>query len=162
MLRHAKAEAWGESDHERELTTAGIADAAAAGTWLARAVPEPGQVLVSSARRTRQTWESVATSAGWTIEATVDDGLYSAEPETMLDLMRATADEVQTLLVIGHNPTIAYLAQMLDDGNGDEEASAALLGGYPTCALTVFDHDGPWADLTMGAAAVRAFHVGRA
>ncbi len=161
-MRHAKAESWGESDHERQLTPGGLADAAAAGSWLTSVVPEPDRVLVSSARRTCQTWDAVAAGAAWTVEATTDEGLYSASAETVLDLVRATRDDVQTVLVLGHNPTIAYLAQMLDDGNGDLEASTALLGGYPTCALTVFSHEGPWGELTMGSAAVSAFHVGRA
>jgi phosphohistidine phosphatase len=63
--------------------------------------------------------------------------------------------------VIGHNPTVAYLAQLLDDGEGDAVAAAEMAGGYPTSAVTVFAYDGAWADLAPGGARVLAFHVGR-
>ena len=63
--------------------------------------------------------------------------------------------------MIGHNPTMAYLAQLLDDGMGDPAAMADMTGGFPTCALTIFEYDGEWADLDLGSARVAAFHVGR-
>jgi phosphohistidine phosphatase len=160
-MRHAKAESWGESDHERHLTERGRADAAAAGRWLAEQGIVPDNALVSSATRTQETWEAVSAGAGWSLAAVFDDGLYSAGPDTALDLMRETPTEAGSLFVIGHNPTIAYLAQMLDDGEGDPAASAQMAGGYPTCALTVLTFSGSWSDLAMASASVTAFHVGR-
>ncbi len=65
------------------------------------------------------------------------------------------------MIVVGHNPTMASLAAVLDDGEGDEEAGNELAMGYPTRALTVFTYDGKWADLDEASASVVAFHVGR-
>ena len=48
----------------------------------------------------------------------------------------------QTLVVVGHNPTMASLAQLLDDGEGDEEAGDGCTRGLPGRALAVFDVDG--------------------
>ena len=121
-----------------------------------------GRALVSSAVRTRETWDAVAQGAGWAVEATYSDGLYAAEQEAALDLIRETPSGATTLLVLGHNPTVASLAQLLDDGDGDADASAAMLGRFSPGALTVFDVTGEWADLELGTARVRAFHVGRA
>ena len=161
VMRHAKAESWGESDHDRRLAEQGRADAAAAGRWLAEQGFTPQHALVSSATRTQQTWDAVAGGADWGLAPVFDDGLYSAGPDTSLDLMRATPDDARTLIVIGHNPTVAYLAQMLDDGEGDPAASADMAGGYPTCALTVLSFEGSWSGLAMASASVTAFHVGR-
>ena len=63
--------------------------------------------------------------------------------------------------MIGHNPTVGVLAQQLDNGQGDPEASVAMLGGYPTAATTVFEVAGRWADLDAEGARVVAFHVPR-
>ena len=161
MMRHAKAESWGESDHERQLADRGRDDAAAAGRWLVEQGFTPDRALVSSAARTRETWDAVASGAGWDLAPVLDDGLYSAGPDTALDLMRETPDEARSLIMIGHNPTVAYLAQMLDDGAGDPASTADMAGGYPTCAITVLTFAGPWADLDMASASVAAFHVGR-
>lgn len=162
LMRHAKAESWGESDHDRSLTERGVADAAAAGHWLAAQGIVPDHALVSSATRTLETWAALSGAGEWGLDATVDDGLYSAGPDTALDLIRATPEPARSLVVIGHNPTIAYLAQMLDDGEGDPTASADMVSGYPTSALTVLRFNGGWTDLDMASASVAAFHVGRA
>ncbi|MGZ4456179.1 MAG: SixA phosphatase family protein [Nocardioides sp.] len=162
VMRHAKAEESGPTDAERELAERGRADAAAAGRWLAERGVEPEHAWVSAATRTRQTYAAVATAAGWSLDPSVDRGLYAAGPETALDLIRATPDDARTLVVVGHNPTMAYLAAMLDDGEGDEDAAGEMAAGYPTSAVTVLEYAGAWGDLDQASCRVVAFHVGRA
>jgi phosphohistidine phosphatase len=161
VMRHAKAEQLGPTDLERELTPRGREDSAAAGRWLAEQQIVPDHALVSASVRTRQTWERVAEAAGWSLEPAFDRGLYAAGPDTAFDLMRETPDEASTLLVIGHNPTIAVVAQLLDDGEGDEAAAEDMSSGYPTSALSVFEYDGEWADLAPASARLTAFHTPR-
>ncbi len=162
VMRHAKAEPGGETDHERELAQRGWDDATEAGRWLAGRGLVPDGVLVSSARRTTSTWMAVAEGGSFEVEPTPLEGLYSAGPESALDLVRETADDVRTLVVIGHNPTIAYLAQLLDDGSGDDEAGHDMAIGFPTGALAVFAVTGSWSGLELASARLVAFHVGRA
>jgi phosphohistidine phosphatase len=104
----------------------------------------------------------VAEGGSFDVEVTASESLYSAGPESALDLVKETSDEVGSLVVIGHNPTIAYLAQLLDDGEGDEEAGRDMAVGFPTGALAVFEVSGSWSDLELASARLVAFHVGRA
>ncbi|MFT4081824.1 MAG: histidine phosphatase family protein [Nocardioides sp.] len=160
IMRHAKAEASAPSDFDRQLTDRGHADAHEAGSWLAGV--EPDYALVSAAVRTVQTWEDVAVGAGWDLGlAEYDDGLYVASTEAALDQIRTTDPGVGVLVVIGHNPTVANLVALLDDGAGEEEAGNDLAAGFPTSAVAVFAYDGEWADLDEAAASVIRFHVGR-
>ena len=162
IMRHAKAEASAPSDLERRLTDRGHADAREAGEWLGRQDITPDDALVSGAARTTETWEDVATSAGWELElAQSVDALYTAGTDAALDLIRETDDVSQTLVVIGHNPTIGLLVQLLDDGNGDEEAGNALVAGFPTAGVAVFELDGDWSELEEAGATLVAFHTGR-
>ncbi|MDO9494777.1 MAG: histidine phosphatase family protein [Nocardioides sp.] len=161
VMRHAKAEQVGPTDFERALSRRGHADGAAAGVWLARLGVDPDHALVSAALRTRETWGAVAGGASWSLDPTLDEGLYSAGPETALDLVRALDPAVTSVVVVGHNPTMAYLASMLDDGEGDPEAGNELATGFPTSALAVFAYDGAWADLDSASARLTAFHVAR-
>jgi phosphohistidine phosphatase len=162
IMRHAKAEASAPTDLERRLTDRGHADATDAGAWLAQQGITPDDALVSSAARTTETWEDVATGAGWDVDlAEYVDALYAAGTDTVLDVARETDDAVGTLVIIGHNPTIALLAQLLDDGEGDEEAGNAMVAGFPTAAVAVFSYDGDWSDLDEAAATLTGFHVGR-
>jgi phosphohistidine phosphatase len=162
VMRHAKAEQSGPSDFERRLSERGHADAADAGQWLAGLGIEPELALVSAAARTQQTWEALAEGAGWDLDPELDEGLYSAGTQTALDLLREVDKGITSVMVVGHNPTMASLAAILDDGAGDADAGVDLALGYPTSALTVFSYDGDWADLDEASASLVAYHVGRA
>jgi phosphohistidine phosphatase len=161
VMRHSKAEQAGPTDFERPLAERGRRDSVAAGEWLAEREFEPEYALVSAALRTRETWDGVAEGAGWELDADFDRGLYAADNDAALDLIREIDDEVRRLIVIGHNPTMASLAQLLDDGDADSELADQLFTGYPTSAVAVFEYDGSWADLDEGTARLVAFHVGR-
>ena len=147
VMRHGKAEQLASSDERRELTERGRADAAAAGRWMQQEGIVPGHALVSAAVRTAQTWAAVSAAAGWSVEADVDPGLYNAGTDTVLDLLRAVDDAIRTVLVIGHNPTMASLAQLLDDGEGDEEAATRMATGFPTSSAAVLALEGAWSEL---------------
>jgi phosphohistidine phosphatase len=161
VVRHAKAEQSGESDHARRLIPRGRKDAESAGRWLAGEGVVPDHALVSAAPRARETWESLAAGAGWSVEPDLDEGLYSAEPDTALDLIRRTPPDAAVVVVVGHNPTMGQLVQLLDDGEGDPAASNAMVRGFPTSAVAVFEYDGVWADLDITSARLVACHVGR-
>lgn len=161
-MRHAEAEGWASSDAERALTAGGRASAHEVGSWLAAQDLVPDHALVSAARRTRQTWQQLADGAGLDLEPDVRIDLYHAGPEAALDELRLGPREARTLLLLGHNPTVSFLANLLQDGLGDAETVRAMTAGYPTAALTVMEYDGEWDELAFGDARVTHFHVGRA
>jgi phosphohistidine phosphatase len=159
-MRHAKAEQFADGDHERTLTDRGRRSAAAAGSWLAREEIEPDYALVSSAVRALETWKAVADAAGWELEPDVDASLYDASPESALDVIRTVPEESSSVLFVGHNPTAAYLAQLLHDGTGDPEAAEEMAAGFPPATAAVLEFDGPWEDLDLGSARLVAFRAG--
>ena len=159
-MRHAKAEPTGPSDHERALARRGHEEAAEAGRWLAAQGVRPDAALVSDALRTRETWDEVAGGAGWDVVPEVSHALYVAGSDTAFDLVREVDADVVTLVLVGHNPTMAYAAELLDDGEGDQEASTAMVTrGFPTSAVSVFEVSCPWADVGPGSGRLEAFHV---
>lgn len=161
VVRHAKAEPIGPSDPERALTERGRADAAAAGRALAAAGVVADAALVSAAVRTQETWRVLARAAGWTAEAQVERSLYSADEDAVLDLVALTDDAVGTLVVVGHNPTMGTLAQLLDDGDGPPEVAARLMQGYPTSAAAVFEVPEQWHRVGAGSGRLVLLEVGR-
>lgn len=159
-MRHAKAEGFAAVDHARMLTDRGRRDAVEAGLWLAGQGIEPDHVFVSSAARTVGTWDAVSRGLRSAAEVVVDEGLYSASPEYVLDLLTSVPVDAATVMVVGHNPTVAYVAHVLDDGTPDEDAFREMSEGYPTAALTVLEVEPEWADLAEGGAHIAAFHIG--
>ena len=87
----------------------------------------------------------------------LENGLYLASEEVLLAHIRAAADEVPTVLLIGHNDGIGQLAADLAD-SGPPEALAAMRAKFPTGALAVLHvPDGPWSDLKPGTGKLLAF-----
>lgn len=161
LVRHAEASSVAPSDVERELTPGGTDGAGVLGTWLRDQGVVPDAALVSGAVRTRQTWAAVAAAAGWSLAPTYDEGLYTAGPDAALDLIRYAAPEAGTLVVLGHNPTVHFLAQVLADGTAAPEVSDMLIAGFPPASAAVFDVDVAWDRLSEGYAALRAVRLGR-
>jgi len=160
-MRHAKAVQIAVSDHERELTDRGIADAGAVGRWAVAEGLLPDHAVVSSATRTRQTWSAFARAAGLTWEPEVDRSLYSAGTDSALELIRTFPHQTQNVLLVGHNPTVEVLVHLLDDGGADPTVFAEVSAGYPTAALTVLEVPGTWDEVDVGSARIIRFHVGR-
>lgn len=143
LLRHSKAEAHRGDDHPRELAPRGRADAAAVRRWLTERGVSPDLVLVSSATRARQTWECASVGNAPTV---YDDRVYDASEQALFEVLRETRADVQTLVLVGHNPGIERLALALDDS---DEARDLTTSGMPTSAVAVFEVDG-WVDLSAG------------
>ena len=160
IVRHAKAEPYAPTDVERVLADRGRIEARLLGEWLASEGIAPDVAYVSYAARTRETWDAVAAGAGWDLEPEYDGNLYGTDEEGAMDLVRATPAEAGTVVVIGHNPTMGMLVQLLDDGEGEATGSVAL-GSFPTSTAAVFDIQGSWADLAPMQGRLRHFHVAR-
>lgn len=161
IIRHAKAEPYAPTDVERVLADRGRVEGRMLGGWLAEQSITPDAAYVSYAARTRETWEVVAAGAGWTLEPVYDGNLYGTDEEGALDLLRGTPGDASTVVVVGHNPTMGMLVQLLDDGEGAATGSVAL-GSFPTSTAAVFTFDGDWADVAPMQARIDAFHVARA
>lgn len=161
VMRHAKAEAFATSDHDRVLVPRGVADATAAGRWAAENDLLPDHVVVSSAARTQGTWSAFAAASGSTVTAVTDRSLYSADTDGALEIIRTVPAEARTVMLVGHNPTMEYLVHLLDDGDADPELFAALSAGYPTATLAVLELAEAWAAVDVGSARMVSFHIGR-
>jgi phosphohistidine phosphatase len=149
LVRHAKA-AGGDVDRERPLAERGRTEAPLIGRWLAERQIVPDRVVVSPARRARQTWELAGTGLDGAPEPMADERVYDNTVEDLLELVRDTPDAVSTLAIVGHNPGIQDLAVTLDDGRGDDDARQELAGKFRTSGVAVFAVEDPWAETRAG------------
>ena len=163
LLRHAKAEP-GEpeqDDHERRLARRGRRDAERMGASMTARGLAPEQVLCSSARRTRETLDRILPHLPSGLALTVDRQLYLASPEELLARIARVEDRVRSLLVVGHNPGIAALAERLA-GKGASDALAHLRRKFPTGALAEIEFgSGPWHTLAERPGELTRFVVPR-
>jgi phosphohistidine phosphatase len=140
LLRHAKSD-WsvaGRADHDRELALRGNDSAAKIGAYMARHALVPDLVLCSTAVRARRTWALVAEALAKAPPVTYDDRLYEVGAKAILDVLRASSPDVHGLMVVGHNPGLRDLAELLI-ASGDIETRQHLLEKFPTAGLAVID-----------------------
>ncbi|HET7667803.1 MAG TPA: histidine phosphatase family protein [Mycobacterium sp.] len=163
LLRHAKSD-WppGVPDHERPLAPRGEREAKLAGNWLRAHAPAVDAVLCSTATRTR------ATLARTHIDAPVDfvDRLYDATPGVVIEEINSVDSrfgaDVETLLVIGHEPAMSSVALGLATPEGSNSTAAERISTkFPTSAIAVLRTGEPWDRLRLSGATLVGFHVPR-
>lgn len=115
LMRHAKS-SWKHpelADRERPLNKRGEKDAPRMGKLIREEGLEPQVILSSSAVRCAKTAEIVAEKLDYKQEVQYLDDLYLAEPNVILDQFRNLPEEIETVLVVGHNPGLEGLLQIL-------------------------------------------------
>lgn len=138
LMRHAKAErrAPEGGDFERRLTDDGRADAALVGKALAKDGLAPSVVLVSAARRTVETWESMRETFP-RARPHVLQALYNATPMAILDTLEGVT--AGTVMVVGHNPGIHELAiGLLREGGAGSAVLQKVASRFPTATAVAF------------------------
>ncbi|NNF25359.1 MAG: histidine phosphatase family protein [Rhodobacteraceae bacterium] len=158
LTRHAKS-SWQDpslDDFDRPLNDRGRKSAGAVGTWLAGHDLVPGEVILSGARRTVDTWSLIAEHLEGAVAMHSDPALYHASAQSMLSV--AQTGSARTLMLIGHNPGIADFAARLVA----EAPDHPQFDKYPTCATLVLGFEAKgWKDIGWGDGQVRHFVVPR-
>lgn len=162
LLRHAKS-SWDEPlpDHERPLSNRGVRDARAVGHLLAVRGWQPELALCSTSVRTRETWRRAHAAGAEAGEVRYVDDIYAASAAGLLSLVRATSEDVASMLLIGHAPGVPDLAGSLGRRSGPDEAWARMDAKFPTAGLAVLEVGGTWAAIEPGEAELVAFEVPR-
>lgn len=164
LLRHAKAETPGElDDFDRALTDRGSLDADAAGAWLADERLQPDLVICSPAKRTRQTWQNaaIALAQGGTgqpaPEVHYPDSLYLGRSGEVFDLLHEVPENVRTVLIIGHNPTMSEVSALLLP---DDQYTGTVVE-MKTSGLAVHTGAKPWVAVEPGSMRLTRSHTAR-
>jgi phosphohistidine phosphatase len=144
ILRHAKAEFATDSDHARQLTPRGLSDATALGEWLRMQSEQPQHVWCSTAARTVSTHGAL----GLDVPVAFSDGLYLGDERDWLGCIHAVPEEIQRILIIGHNPGMHALAAKLAHSAKSNAEMEQLREGFPTCALAIISFNSSWSEIT--------------
>ncbi len=147
LLRHAKSD-WSDpalADHDRPLNKRGKR----ARREVAEHVDgwDVDLVVCSTARRTRQTSKPVVAALACPVRH--EERLYAASTDDVLAVVRMLPDECDTVMLVGHNPSM-------------EEVTFELCGKspvYPTAALgTVELAVDTWSEVAPGVGTLESFY----
>ena len=150
LVRHAAADGAerGKKDSERELNAKGYQDATRLGHYLNGQQQVVDLMLASTAQRARSTAEILAEQMHYSGRVDYSDELYQASVRSVLSLINQQPEVVNCLMIVGHNPTLTYLAEYLTG----EPVSSMAPGGLFLLQIPV-----PWAEVTQQTATLDAY-----
>ncbi len=157
LLRHATTASahHPQSDHDRLLTSFGEKQALSLGRLLKKSSITPDLILSSDAARTSQTTELIIEGLETHIPVIKKREIYNSSSDTLLKHIKNINKEIDTLLVVNHNPAIHQLSFDLSNGNTQIALS------YPPCSLThlLYDED-DWHFLERSKTHFQTFYSG--
>ena len=159
LLRHAKS-SWADSslaDHDRPLNGRGRRAAPLMGAYLRDGGHRPELVLCSTSARTRETLEAVIGELDVQPGVDWDRDIYLGAPSRLLKLVRAVPDTVDSVLMVGHNPGTAILADALS-AEGEEAELRLMRAKFPTAGLAIIDLEvDRWGEVHTDCGRLRTF-----
>jgi phosphohistidine phosphatase len=141
LMRHGEAvrPAPGLEDFDRALNAEGRAESRRLGRALVKAGRVPNLALVSSARRTLETWRGVADTFPAKVEAESERRLYAASASQIAQVVAEAAPRAEVVMVVGHNPGIHQYAIHL--ARQADVARTPLYEKFATGSAAVFTMD---------------------
>lgn len=143
LMRHGQAErqAPGQEDIERALDAEGRAESRRMGQALAEAGLAPDLALISTARRTEETWRAVGEAFGPGVDVEPRRALYAATAVQIANAVQDASSRSEVVMVVGHNPGIhQYAVHLARKGRAGPEART-LMERFPTGSAAVFGVD---------------------
>ncbi len=117
MIRHAKS-SWKDidaSDFERGLSKKGRKHINMVGSYLKLRGVIPDYIVSSCSVRTQETADLLAEKLEYEGHTDYLQELYFTDTETLKEILLMQEDKLNTVFVIGHNPQITDMANMLID-----------------------------------------------
>ena len=115
LARHTKSswESPGLDDMHRPLLDKGIQKSKKAVKYLNQSQVKVDKIISSPAVRALETARLIAAGIGFPKEKIlIEPKIYEGSIDRILELIYATEDEVDSLMIFGHNPTITHLANL--------------------------------------------------
>ena len=150
LLRHAKSSHDNSSlkDYDRPLAERGRRDAQRMGKFVKRVKTLPNHIISSPAKRAKQT-TLLFLKAGGINETLVewDDNLYYGGARDYLHVIQKAPDEIDNILLVGHNPLLEETVSLLCNEQGSYPVR------MPTTALVCIEHPAiKWKQVKPGTA----------
>jgi phosphohistidine phosphatase len=139
LLRHAKTERAepGQRDRDRKLVKRGRSEAETIADYMAHHDLIPDLAQVSTARRTQETWDLIASGFRKVPRHVDEERIYNASTDALMTLIGETR-RAHSLLVVGHNPGLHDVALLLV-ASGDIAMRERLSEKLPTSGLVIID-----------------------
>lgn len=133
LCRHAKADyPNGVNEIDRPLKDKGIKDANKQGELLKNQDFMPDLIISSPAERAFTTAEIIAEQIGYEKEIRIESAIYHKGEQELIELIQSLPQELNTVMIFGHNPTMSETVRQLTRMNSYFD--------MPTCAMVCLEN----------------------
>ncbi|ANE35868.1 phosphohistidine phosphatase [Campylobacter iguaniorum] len=132
FIRHSKAEKRDDDDFARDLIEKGESAAKFMGKRLKKHKVMPDIIFASPAKRALKTANLLSKEIGYKKEITQVKALYDCSPAGMHEFIKSIDDELQSVFIVGHNPSITEISEFLSDSD---------IGNIPTSGIFCIEFD---------------------
>ena len=143
LLRHAKS-SWDNAalgDFDRPLSKRGISNAIQLSEYIQKHSISFDLVLSSPSERTQSTLDLVMSSLDPIPSSNLKECIYHASAPSLIQLITEQDEEINNLLIIGHNPGLHILTETLTNES---------IVKFPTCAFAKITNFNHWKDVGAG------------
>ncbi len=118
LMRHSKS-SWDNrllSDYERPLNERGLRDAPFMGNLLSKLIKPPQEIFSSPAQRAISTAEIIAQHLNYDLGKIIkEEKIYHAVVSDLMRIIYSVPDEIDYIMIFGHNPTFTQVSNYLSD-----------------------------------------------
>ena len=140
LIRHAKS-SWSPydqknftgDDHQRPLNIRGNQAAKALGSYLRSRYGAVDKIFSSSALRASQTYTIIKSYVDSFYKGNIDTELYTFDTEKLLVYIRNIDNQLENIIVIGHNPAIHEVCLNIIISDNHDVTYANIKKKFPTC-----------------------------
>ncbi|MBN2746408.1 MAG: histidine phosphatase family protein [Bacteroidales bacterium] len=129
ILRHGKS-SWdnvGMSDYDRPLLKKGESRTLKVSKYLVKMKLKPDLIISSPAKRAKQTAKIIAKELNTPL--VFDDNLYPGNSLSILDSVYSIDNEINSVIIVGHNPGLTTVVRELMDNDLDWLPTSGLAYG---------------------------------
>ena len=138
LMRHGDAPMAFSGDHERELSASGMAEVEITACYI-KSNYKIDRIICSIAKRNKQTLDVLQKHVGVELVEFSDD-IYKNDLAILQSLVSGFTNEAETILLLGHNPSLLLFALKCDP-SGYDEWHDQMSQGLRTAEIIVIECD---------------------
>ena len=144
LIRHAQSTSSfpGEIDFDRPLSNQGLKEAELMGDVLVKKNLKLDMIIASSANRALSTAKIISNKIGFHKKIITIKKLYGASPNEILNIVSQLNNNINSIAIFGHNPTLHILSKQL---------SNEIIPKFPPCSIIkIYYNVNDWEDISSG------------
>jgi phosphohistidine phosphatase len=160
LLRHASAvNELGVDDFERALAPTAIHECNKIVEHLIKMQIKPDLIICSQAFRAIQTKDNIFSKLSIVVDIYILPLLYNAEMQDIINIINSIDHDVNSILIIGHNPALYETCQYFSLHSEPELIAKLSMKGMPPATLAYISSKAVWSNINQHNSSLQELYI---